>query len=93
MESVLRYIPLEYIYFTYSFIVGRDGSVGIATSYGVDGPGTESRGERLSAPVQTGTGAHPASYTMGTGFLSWGQSGRGVALTTHPQLAPRLKKE
>ena len=24
-------------------------------------------GARLSAPVQTGPGAHPASYTMGTG--------------------------
>jgi len=24
---------------------------------------------------------------------SWGYSGRGVALTTHPRLAPRLKKE
>ena len=27
---------------------------------------------RSSAPVQTGSGAHPASCTMGTGFLSLG---------------------
>jgi hypothetical protein len=27
---------------------------------------------RFSAPVQTGSGAHPASYTMGTGSLSRG---------------------
>ena len=41
---------------------------GIATRYGLDGPGIKSRwGERFSAPVQTGTGAHPASCTMGTG--------------------------
>ena len=26
-------------------------------------------GARFSAPVQTGPGAHPASYTMGTGSL------------------------
>jgi hypothetical protein len=26
-------------------------------------------GARFSATVQTGSGAHPASYTMGTGFL------------------------
>jgi len=40
-------------------------------------------GARFSAPVQTGPGVHPASYTMGTGsFL--GESGRGVALTIHP---------
>ena len=48
---------------------------------------------RFSAPVQTGPGAHPAFCTMGTGSLSRGQSGRGVALTNHPHLALRLKKE
>jgi hypothetical protein len=43
-------------------------SVGIATVYGVDGPGIESRlGARFFAPVQTGPGARPASCTMGTG--------------------------
>ena len=29
-------------------------------------------GARFSAPAQTGPGAHPASYTMGTGSLSRG---------------------
>jgi hypothetical protein len=33
---------------------GRDSSIGIATRYGLDGPGIESRwGARFSAPVQT----------------------------------------
>jgi hypothetical protein len=64
--------------------MGRDSSVGIATGYGLDGPGIESRwGARFFAHVQTGPGAHPAS---------WGQSGRGVVLTTHPLLAPRSRK-
>ena len=36
-------------------------------------------GARLSTPVQTSRGAHPASYTMGTGSLSRGKGpGRGV---------------
>jgi hypothetical protein len=40
--------------------------------------------------VQTGSGAHPASYTMGTGGLSPGvKRGRGV--TTHPHLVPRSR--
>ena len=39
-------------------------------------------------PVQTGPGAHPASYTMGTGFFAGVKSGRGVLLTTHPLLVP-----
>ena len=28
----------------------------------------------FSAPVQTSPGAHPSSYTMGTGCLSWGKA-------------------
>jgi len=47
---------------------------------------------RFSAPVQTGPGAHPASYTMGTGSLSLGVKRLGVALTTHPDLKPILKR-
>jgi hypothetical protein len=45
----------------------RDGEVDIATRYGPDGPGIESRWGTISAPVQTDSEAHPASYTMGTG--------------------------
>ena len=41
-------------------------------------------GVRFSTPIQTGPGAHPASYKMGTGSLSRWKSDRGVALTTHP---------
>jgi hypothetical protein len=52
-------------------LVGRCSSVGIVTFYGIDGPGIESRrGVRFSAPVRTGPGAQPVSYTMGTGSLS-----------------------
>jgi hypothetical protein len=60
--------------------MGRDSSVGIATRYGLDGPGIESRwGQGFSAAIQTGPGAHPATYTMGTGsFLGVKRPGRGV---------------
>jgi hypothetical protein len=59
--------------------------VGIATGYGLDGPGIESRWEaRFSAPVQTGSGAHPAS----TGSFPGVKSGQGITLTTHPLLVP-----
>jgi len=41
---------------------GPGSSVGIATGYGLDGPGMGSRwGARFSAPVQTGPGANRAS--------------------------------
>ena len=46
--------------------MGQDSVVGIATGYGLEGPGIESRwGARLSAHIQTGPGAHPASCAMG----------------------------
>ena len=59
----------------------RDSSVGIATRYGMGGPGIESRwgGGRFSASVQTGPGAHPVSCTMSTGsFPGVKRPGRGV---------------
>ena len=43
----------------------RSSSVGIATRYKLDGPGIESRWEaRFFGPVQTGPGAHLATYTV-----------------------------
>ena len=50
-------------------------------------------GAIFSKSVQTGNGAHPASFKIGNGSLSQGYSSHGVALTTHLHLAPRLKKE
>jgi hypothetical protein len=58
------------LYLLHTVSLGRDSSVGTATRYGLDGPGIESRWEgRFSAPVQTSPGAHPASYTTGTGYF------------------------
>ena len=63
-----------------SYIQGRDSSFGIATRYGLDGPGIKSRwGARISAPVKTGPGAHPSSCTVGTGsFPGVQRPGRGA---------------
>jgi hypothetical protein len=44
--------------------VGQDSSVGIATHYRLDSLGIESEWGR---DFQTDPGAHPASYTVGTG--------------------------
>ena len=74
--------------------MGRDSSVGIATGYGLDGPGIESRLERdfphLSRPA-LGPTQHPVQLVPG---LSRGEkSGRGVTLTAHPLLVPLVMKE
>jgi len=66
---------------------GPGSSVGIATDYGL-----ETRWGRDFPPVQTGPGAHPASYKIGTGSFPAIKCGRGVLLTTHPLLVPRSWK-
>ena len=62
---------------------GRDTAVCTATRCGLDGPGIACRwGARLSAPVHTRPGTHPALCTRGSGSLSgWKgvqKPGRGV---------------
>ena len=73
--------------------MGRDSAVGTVTRHGLDGPGSNTGGGRdfphLSRPT---VGPHPSSYTMGTGSFP-GVKRPAVGLTTHPHLAPRLKKE
>jgi len=72
---------------------GPGSIVGIATGYGLDGPGIESQwGARFSPPVQTGPGAYAASCTMGTGSFSGVKGGRGVTLAPHPFLVPWSRK-
>jgi anaerobic glycerol-3-phosphate dehydrogenase len=45
----------------HKFLWRRDGAVGIAACYGLDGPGIESRwGARFSAPIQIVPGAPPS---------------------------------
>jgi len=73
--------------------MGRDSSVGIATPYGLQGPGIESRCGRdfpqTSTPTLT---SHPASYTIRIGSLP-GVKRPGRGLHHPPHVALRLKKE
>ena len=71
---------------------GSGSSVGIATGYGLDDPGTESRWERDLPLVHIGPGTHPASCTVGSRSFPGVKSGRDVTLTTHPLLVPWSRK-
>jgi len=63
---------------SYFLYCGPGSVVGIATDYGLDGLGIESRGGAIfSAPVQTSPGAHPVSCTMGTGSSPVGKERPG----------------
>ena len=70
----------------------RGSSVGIATRFGLDDPGIETQWGRdfphASRPA-LGPNQPPTQLVPG---LSQGFSDGGMALTTHLQLAPRLKK-
>jgi hypothetical protein len=77
------------------YFLGRDSSVGIATSYGLDGPGIESQRGR-DFPYQSrpflGLIEPPLLYNKyHVFFLGVKQPERGVNHPPHP--APRLKKE
>ena len=73
------------------YSVGRDSSVGDSLRDRRSGYRIL-MGARFSSPVQSGPGAQPASYTMGTeSFQAVKRPGRGV--DHPPHLGPRLKKE
>jgi len=60
----------------------------IVTHCGLGGPGIEV-GTRFSAPIQTGPGVRPPSYTVGIGFfLGVKRPGRGF---NHPP--PSIEKK
>ena len=83
MQHVHIYIVLE----------GRKSVVGIATILRAGRSGNRIPvGARVSALVQTGPGAHPASYMVGTGSLCWGYMGLNVAFTTRARSIAEVKE-
>jgi hypothetical protein len=88
------------IYFAYLIELTCEpgSSVSIVSGYGLDERAIEVRSQAEAKDfsstlcVQTGSEAHPASCTMGTGVLSPGlKRGRGKTLTTHPHLVLRSR--
>jgi len=72
--------------------VGLESLGGIATCYGLDGPGIEYRwGARFFTLVQAGPGAHPASYTMGTGSIP-GENRAGHGVEDPPASSAEVKE-
>jgi hypothetical protein len=69
-----------------------DGAVGIATGYGLDGRGVAVR-VPVGARFPPGRFWGPPSLISNGygGLFTWGYSGRGVKMTIHLQLVPRLR--
>ena len=71
--------------------MGRDSVVGIATRYGLDGPGIESRWRRdFPHPPRPALGPTQPPVQWVPGLFPGGKENRGVALTTHTHLGLRL---
>jgi hypothetical protein len=72
-SNFITYYQLLFLCIVASLSGSQDSAVSIATGYGLEGRGItefESRWEQDFSPlhaVQTGSGAHPASYPMDTG--------------------------
>jgi hypothetical protein len=85
-------------YLNYYSIWRRGSSVSIVSGYGLDDrkigvrSPAEAKDFSCNLCVQIGSGAHPASCTMGTvGPFPGGNARLGVTLTTHPHLVPRWR--
>jgi hypothetical protein len=68
--------------YLFIYLWSRGSSVGIATRYGLDGPGIECRCGR-NFPHKSRTALRPTQWVPG--FFPWVKRPEGgVALTTHP---------
>jgi hypothetical protein len=70
----------------------QDSAVGIATRYGLEGPGIGSRWGEIFRTYPDRLRGPPSLLYSGSRVFPGGKGGRGVMLTTHPLLVPRLRK-
>ena len=74
------------------FMCGLGSVVGIATAYGLDGPGIESRwGWDFLYPSRLALRPTQPPVQLGTGSFPGVRCGRGVTLTPHPPSSAEVK--
>ena len=79
-------------YFGNDPVCGPGSSVGIATDYGLDGPGSNPGGDEIFRPSRPALGPTQSPVKWVPGLSRGVKCGRGVLLTTHPLLVPRSWK-
>jgi hypothetical protein len=71
---------------------GPGSSVGVATDYGLDGPGSNPGGGEIFRPSRQALGPTQSPVKRVPDLSRGVKCGRGVLLTTHPLLVPRSWK-
>ena len=69
--------------------LGPGSSVGIATDYGLDGPASNPGGDEIFRPSRPALGPTQTPVN-GYRFFPESRGGRGVGLTPHPHLLPKV---
>ena len=75
------------------YVCGPGSSVGIATDYGLNGPGSNPRGDEIFHPSRPGPGALPASCKMGIGSYPGGKVRPGRAVDHSPPSSAAVMEE
>ena len=84
-----HFVFIGYICFSlHTLIVGRDRSVGVATGYGLDSPGSNPGGGENFRNCTDRPWGPPSLLYNGYRVFPGVKSGRGVTLTPHPLLVP-----
>jgi len=81
-----------YIYIYIYIYMSPGSSDGIATGYGLDGPGSNPGGDEIFRPSRQALGPTQPPLQWVPGVFPGVKCGRGVLLTTHPLLVPRSWK-
>jgi len=77
-----------YYYYYYLLTCEPGSSVGIATDYGLGGPGSNPGGDEIFRPSRPALGPTQPTVKWVPGLSRGVKCGRGVLLTTHHLLVP-----
>jgi len=83
----------KYLHYGTSGPGGPGSSVGIATDYSLDGPGSNPGGDEIFRPSRPVLGPHPASCTMGTGSFPEVKCVRGMLRDHSPPSGAAVMEE
>ena len=96
LEQLINFLYLHINIYIYSLVLtsicGPGSSVGIATDYGLEGPGSNPGEDEIFRPSRPALGPTQPPVKWVPGLSPGVKCGRDVLLTIHPLLVPRSWK-